>query len=275
MRTLEEARDTLQISQEDIDFLIDGIRRAGEPIAVIAYGSRARGEAGKNSDYDILGLSELTGKELKEFSIAAHVQLYKFGKDLDFFIGNVDDFRVAVQHGRSFATEVDRDGVILYGTVEARGFMNERDLSNYQTILERCDDVIAKLECIGYSNEIWKHNRMIRDSILFSLSQIGELLSHFKTDEYKDLFQEIPWQQIESQRDYISCWYTDMGYETAWKSAIDGVPAIRKALLSNNEIARNYEIECSNINPELSETMEGFGKDLDELADEKNGKRAH
>lgn len=275
MRTLEEARDTLQTSQEDIDFLIDGIRRAGEPIAVIAYGSRARGEAGKNSDYDILGLSELTGKELKEFSIAAHVQLYKFGKDLDFFIGNVDDFRVAVQHGRSFATEVDRDGVILYGTVEARGFMNERDLSNYQTILERCDDVIAKLECIGYSNEIWKHNRMIRDSILFSLSQIGELLSHFKTDEYKDLFPEIPWQQIESQRDYISCWYTDMGYETAWKSAIDGVPAIRKALLSNNEIARNYEIEYSNINPELSETMEGFGKDLDELADEKNGKRAH
>ena len=69
MRTLEEARDTIQISQEDIDFLVDGIRRAGEPVAVIAYGSRARGEAGKNGDYDILGLSELTGRELKEFSI--------------------------------------------------------------------------------------------------------------------------------------------------------------------------------------------------------------
>lgn len=57
MRTLEEARDTIQISQEDIDFLVDSIRRAGEPVAVIAYGSRARGEAGKNGDYDILGLS--------------------------------------------------------------------------------------------------------------------------------------------------------------------------------------------------------------------------
>lgn len=117
MRTIKEARSTLQISQEDIDFLVDGIRRAGEPIAIIAYGSRARGEAEKNSDYDILGLSELTGKELKEFSIAAHVQLFGFGKDLDFFIGNVDDFRAAVRHGRSFATEVDRDGVILYGTI--------------------------------------------------------------------------------------------------------------------------------------------------------------
>lgn len=117
MRTLEEARDLLQISQEDIDFLVNGIRRAGEPIAIIAYGSRARGEAGKYSDYDILGLSELTGKELKEFSIAAHVQLRKFGKDLDFFIGNVDDFRAAVQNCRGFATEVDRDGVVLYGTL--------------------------------------------------------------------------------------------------------------------------------------------------------------
>lgn len=129
MRTLEEARDTLQISQEDIDFLVNSIRRAGEPIAIIAYGSRARGEAGKNSDYDILGLSELTGKELKEFSIAAHVQLFKFGKDLDFFIGNVDDFRAAVQHGRSFATEVARDGVILYGAVGGGKNKDERTLT--------------------------------------------------------------------------------------------------------------------------------------------------
>ena len=69
MRTLEEARDTLQISQEDIDFLVSGIRRAGEPIAIIAYGSRARGEAKDNSDYDILALSNLTGRELKDYSL--------------------------------------------------------------------------------------------------------------------------------------------------------------------------------------------------------------
>ena len=68
---------------------------------------------------DPLGLSELTGKELKEFSIAAHVQLRRFGKDLDFFIGNVNNFRAAVQNGRSFATELTWDGVILYGTFEA------------------------------------------------------------------------------------------------------------------------------------------------------------
>lgn len=40
MRTLEEARNTLQISQEDIDFIIEGILRAGEPIVIIAYGFR-------------------------------------------------------------------------------------------------------------------------------------------------------------------------------------------------------------------------------------------
>lgn len=42
---------------------------------------------------------------------------------MDFFIGNVDDFRAAVRHGRGFAAEVARDGVILYGTVG--GGMNE------------------------------------------------------------------------------------------------------------------------------------------------------
>lgn len=150
--------------------------------------------------------------------------------------------------------------------------MNDRDLSTYQTILERCDDVIAKLERIGYSNEIWKRNHMVRDSILFSLSQVGELVTHFKTNEHEELFPEIPWQQIEGQRDYISCWYTDMGYETAWKSAVEGVPAIREALLSNGEIARKYETECSYISPELPEVMEGLREDLDGLTVAKDGK---
>lgn len=150
--------------------------------------------------------------------------------------------------------------------------MNDRDLSTYQTILERCDDVIAKLERIGYSNEIWKRNHMVRDSILFSLSQVGELVTHFETNEHEELFPEIPWQQVEDQRDYISCWYTDIGYETAWKSAVEGVPAIREALLSNGEIARKYETECSYISPELPEVMEGLREDLDGLTVAKDGK---
>lgn len=40
-------------------------------------------------------------------------------------------------------------------------------------------------------------------------------------------------------------------------------------------IAHNYDIESSNVKPELFETMEGFGKDLDELTDAKNGKGTH
>lgn len=170
--------------------------------------------------------------------------------------------------------------------------MNERDLSNYQTILERCDDVLAKLECIGYSNEIWKRNHMVRVSILFSLSQIGELVSHFKTNEYEELFPEIPWRRVESQRVYISYWYEETGFVSAWKSAIDDVPAIRKALLSDEEIAHNYDIECKCVEyesgswegtltslrvgrPEASKAMEGFEKDLDRLTDSKNGKATH
>ena len=153
--------------------------------------------------------------------------------------------------------------------------MNERDLSNYQTILERYDDVIAKLERIGYSNEIWKRNRMVRDSILFSLSQVGELVSRFKTNEHEELFPEMPWRKIEKQRDYISCWYVDREYETAWKSAVEGVPAIREALLSNEEIAHKYAIECAYIDSEVAALMEGLGEDLDGMMDAKDGKATH
>lgn len=147
--------------------------------------------------------------------------------------------------------------------------MNVRDLSNYQAILERCDDVIAKLEEIDYSHQVWEHNLMVRDSILFSLSQVGELVSHFKSDEHEKLFPEIPWRQVKGQRNYIVHQYADMKYETAWESAVAGVPAIREALLSNGEIAHKYETECSYISPELPEVMEGLAEDLDEMMDAK------
>ncbi len=48
--------------------------------------------------------------------------------------------------------------------------MNIRGLPNYQAILERCADVIARLEEIYYCHKVWEHNLMARDSILFSLS---------------------------------------------------------------------------------------------------------
>ena len=83
-----------------------------------------------------------------------------------------------------------------------------------------------------------------------------------------------------------------MGYETAWKSAIDDVPAIRKALLSNAEIAHNYDIEreCAEYESgswegtltslrvgrsETSKAMEGFEEDANKMIDTKDGKAAH
>lgn len=119
MKSLDEARGTLQISQDVIDFFIDGLTRVGDPIAVVAYGSRARGEAREDSDYDILGLSALEGNELKDYSLAADGELWGLDRDLDFLVLNVDEFKTGVRAGNRFAREVNRDGVILYGSFEA------------------------------------------------------------------------------------------------------------------------------------------------------------
>ncbi len=117
MRSLDGARDTLQMTQEVIDFLIDGITRAGEPAAIAAYGSLARGKGREDSDHDILCLSALEGCKLKEYSLAADGELWGLNRDLDFLVLNVDEFRAGLKAGNEFACDVDRDGVILYETV--------------------------------------------------------------------------------------------------------------------------------------------------------------
>ena len=117
MRTLEEAGASLQISPNVIDFLVNGIRRAGEPLAIIAYGSRARGEAADESDYDVLALSSLTGYPLKEYSLAADAELWGLDRDLDFLALNIDDFKAGIEAENEFECNVMRDGVILYGEI--------------------------------------------------------------------------------------------------------------------------------------------------------------
>lgn len=117
MGSLDDARDIIQVSQEDIDFVINGITRSGELVAIVAYASLARREERENSDYDILGLSTLEGTELKEYSLAADGELWGLNRDLDFLVLNVEKFRAVLEARNEFACNVNRDGVILYGTV--------------------------------------------------------------------------------------------------------------------------------------------------------------
>ena len=115
------------LGEERLRLIVDSVVRAMPTDAIVIFGSFARGEATDDSDVDILVLSPLRGIELRNRSVEAESRMWDLDKRTDFLAYNTGDFAQMINSGWSFASNVVRDGVCVYGQFEqARELRRDR-----------------------------------------------------------------------------------------------------------------------------------------------------
>ena len=133
--------------------------------------------------------------------------------------------------------------------------MLARDVEVFVEMAQCCDDVAGKIERFSLDGSSWPLDRYARDSVLLSLSRIGELVSHVEEPESLEVFPGIPWRQVKGMRNFIVHDYKNIALDMAWVSATIDVPALRTSLLSSETVRAQYEMEKDYVAEDLEQVM--------------------
>ena len=102
----------------DDPVLAEMVRRLVEvyrPERIVLFGSVARGEAGPDSDYDLMVVVPDDTPPEQRRSRAGYRALRHLGVARDIFVSTASNFRRQLHLKASFPSTVVREGVVLYG----------------------------------------------------------------------------------------------------------------------------------------------------------------
>lgn len=115
MRHLNDFAVSSKAEQDLLERCRDAIRDIDPSAEIILYGSRARGDAGQESDYDLLILID-SGATIEREDFFCR-QLYPIeldtGTAITAFVYNRQQWNTALYRAMPFHKNVERDGVIL------------------------------------------------------------------------------------------------------------------------------------------------------------------
>jgi len=96
-------------------------------------------------------------------------------------------------------------------------------------MIKYCEDSVKYID--GLDFESFSSNELILTFAVFSLSQLGELISKLD-DEVKLNHKEIPWNAIRSIRNRIVHDYDGIQYRIIWDTLTNDIPPLIKKLRS-------------------------------------------
>ncbi len=93
----------------------------------------------------------------------------------------------------------------------------DKDLQILLHIIKYCEKIkkVAPIFENDFNNFIADKNFVYLDSCSFSIFQIGELVGKL-SDDLKNKYKEIPWQEIKATRNVIVHNYDKISFQTLW-----------------------------------------------------------
>ena len=101
--------------QSEIRKMVERIVREFRPAKVILFGSHARGEAGPDSDVDLLVVMDCKGSK-REKRLAIRLALHKFPIPKDIIVTTPEEFAWRKEIPGTIERPAEREGKVLYAS---------------------------------------------------------------------------------------------------------------------------------------------------------------
>jgi len=109
------------------------------------------------------------------------------------------------------------------------------DIEVLKRMVSYCSDICNAIKRFGASFEALQTDKDYKNSVAMCILQIGELTTHL-TDDFKQTYKEMPWQDIKNMRNVAAHHYGKFDTTKLWETITEDIPQLRDYC---NEIIQN------------------------------------
>ncbi len=104
-------------------------------------------------------------------------------------------------------------------------------------IVDYRNEINSTIERFGNDYQTFSKDSVYQNAVALCVLQIGELTTHF-TEEFKNTYNEMPWNQIKALRNVVAHNYGKIDKETLWETISNDIPQLQDYC---GRIAKQFE----------------------------------
>lgn len=104
--------------------------------------------------------------------------------------------------------------------------MVNRNADVLRHIMDYCEEIDKTINRFGNEYEVFSKDTVYQNAVALCVLQIGELTTHF-TEEFKNTYHEMPWNQIKALRNVVAHNYGKIDKETLWETISSDIPQLQ------------------------------------------------
>jgi len=139
----------------------------------------------------------------------------------------------------------------------------KRAISVVRHIAAYCERVSGMVERFGDSIDAFNSDYAYRYACSLCIIQVGELSTHL-SDDFKRVYDEVPWKKIKAMRNLFAHNYDQMSSEQTWNTIKHSIPELAEfcaKVIEQYSVLEQPALDC-----EYSEDLEDEFEDENEDA---------
>ncbi|MGB4439156.1 MAG: HepT-like ribonuclease domain-containing protein [Sedimentibacter sp.] len=102
-----------------------------------------------------------------------------------------------------------------------------RNTNVLQHIVDYCNEINSTIERFGNDYGTFSKDSVYQNAVALCVLQIGELTTNF-TEDFKNTYNEMPWNQIKALRNVVAHNYGKIDKETLWETISNDIPQLQE-----------------------------------------------